>query len=353
MTKEEKRRRGCFLTGILFCIGALVACITSYNARRLVSRYEAIRRLTPRTSLDSPGGGGREVHIPFRYRDGWIVIAATSGGKPVECVLDTGSSIPWWSTALPVSARHTGVTYPHYAPYHGTASGPAELMMLSELTLGPLKVYDVPGIAYQPTGREWTARFLYLGNSVFAHTVLTIDYRRQELIVRQGGPRTALAGQQAAEKKPEPSRGRRLNFVPRDQRLRFVWSVNPHSLGPGYPTIAGTIAGHPARYGVDTGSAGVPLAIISEGMCSLLRQENQVVVQRSGYLGLEQTRSLTWSLGKVAYRTPVWLVPDLAGATGDADALLGQPVLQNYGVTIDYPRRQILLQWNPLPLPFK
>jgi hypothetical protein len=277
------------------------------------------------------------VHVPFQLQNGCILVQAALAGKTMECVVDTGFNCVAWADWLNVAARRM--------PGDGAivdAAGwqiPATPALLSSLQIGHYKARNVPGYAVK-TGRHeerptlFAERPVFLGNPAFQQVVLTIDYQQQELVLRQ--PACDLSS---------PSHGKQDRVFP------FV----PCS-GPGnatLPLIQGAIAGRPARILLDTGWTGPEIGLTEPFRDAILssrtkehpgHSSEKVSRQMLGQPAfLERLPDVSFSLGDPhawSGRRPATVI---ARIFPDVDAILGPDVLRDFRMTIDYPRRRVLL----------
>jgi predicted aspartyl protease len=320
-----------------------------YKTNQVETNVKAAIKLEPIISL-SPSASHIAV-IPFHLSYGHIVVTGTSGGKTVQCLIDTGASSVQWSDTLGLAAKPLGVTFAHQSPYYTLAPRPAQWMLLKELRIGPLDIRACPGLAYahlQSDDNE--SNMINIGNSVFAHFVVTIDYQKHELLIRRpGGSVPAFAKVQKSGPHSSAQQHSARTYV-----FNFEWQV-PHdssglqALGPGQAILAGSIGGHPATMVLDTGAGNIGIAVTNAMLNSQLSQQYKASVSRNSLLEIKLLSKVEWSVGgSLHYRGLVILLPN-SPDNGPPDALIGTQVMECYKVTIDYPDQKVFLRWD-LPL---
>lgn len=187
----------------------------------------------------------REVRVPFRTNAGGdIIIKALPGGKPVSCIVDTGAENTVWAKSLSVKSRRTKKT-----ELLEDAVGnriPGRRVHVASLKLGDYEVRNLSGTEINDqtaAGRKGLPRSrseVLLGNEAFDRVVLTIDYEKKGLLLRE--PDYDLTKQK------------------RDSqalRQKFEWSQGTE----GFPVIPCRIGTQVVRFGIDTAWAGKEIGI--------------------------------------------------------------------------------------------
>lgn len=275
-----------------------------------------------------------EVRVTFRGKGGWIDLTARSSGKATDCILDTGSALAMWPQALSLASTDAQFHYTQFTPYPGTRSRPANWRKLADLKFGDYEMQDCPGIAYDADSGD-AKRFggaLLIGYPALAQTVVTIDFRRKEVVFR--------------DKTYDVTR---LPIGPMAYLLNMA--VNPRDVHKGYhqPIVEGTIAGHKVHLILDTGLAWGGVALAEPKLIATLQQAAHGRPLFSSTAGTTDVRvipDILWSVGSLVDQAHIDLMPGFV--SGDADGVLGYEILRNYRITIDYERQKILLEWNPL-----
>jgi hypothetical protein len=281
------------------------------------------------------------VHIPFRLQGEDILVRANLAGKTVECDIDTGANIIAWAERLHIAGRKIPADATSVDGAGQTL--PFTLVLLPTLQIGDYKLWNILGAAAK-TGKQdakptsFTDRPGQIGNLAFQQVVLTIDYPKQELVLRQ--PTYDFSSQ--------PRGKQDMVFeIPPDAENDFVT----------LPVIRGVIEGRPARILLDTGWAGHDI-----GLTEAFRREIQPTLAKE-YPG---DRSEKIGRKMANGRTPVERLPNVQFTLGDkpawnvlcpaivvarifthVDAVIGPEVLGDFRVTIDYPHRKVLLEPPP------
>lgn len=278
----------------------------------------------------------QKVRVPFQRSQGWVVVQADFSGRLTNCILDTGTPYIIWPASLRLSGNHTLVHYSEFAAYFTAYPGPAEWRILPSIRLGNYELHDCPTLAYG-SEKSPIADFQktdigvamnhapILGYPAYARTVLTIDFQKQELIFRQ------------------PAYD--ITHLPSHSGAYLLDMVKSETY-PNVPVVLGTVAGHPVHIVLDTGSAVIGIGLTDEKLISAIKQQTGRNVIYNDRLGTEVVPDAVWSVGDLIDQSPIDLVPKLT--SGDVDAVLGYELLRNYRITIDFTRRKILLEWNPL-----
>lgn len=295
------------------------------------------------------------VRVPFTKQNGLIIVQATLGDKVLPCVLDTGDPLVRWPKRLQLAGKATGI---HAMGQDVSGAGAAhEMVLLSRVRIGTYELTNVPSWAVgaqKPspddaaappdegiTGGVWQ-RYPVLGNVVFEQVALTIDYRKSELILRPRGVPDAAAT-------PRRTPGTRTLPV---QRVGPVFTGESGAAHGGFLALAGTVEGRPVNFLLDTGlpfETGIVLAPNKRGLLAAeaSRQEVQAVTGL-GQVSADRFTNVSWSLNGGAAEKGDVIIPTQFALLGDnktsIDALVGAYLLQNYRVTIDYPRARVLLE---------
>ncbi len=274
-------------------------------------------------------GGGLHgaTHIPFRLSNGVIIINAHINGKPMDCVVDTGCPIVFWASWLHLTDQRTGLEAS--IGDAGSHTAHAQEAILDTVQIGGLKLHNLP--SYAVAASRQSSAYLTLGNVLFAHTVLTIDYAKRELIIQPSVPNTVPAGVQ-------------------DYRhtLNFRW-FNPDERGEaGVPCVRGTVMLKPVNMTIDTGWYGGSIGItnrfyhqlrtqIRAGRVKVHEKAMNVVFGTTGTMAISR---VSWSLGDITQASPALTVNTLAP---EEQAVFSPYLLKGYRTTIDYPQQKIWL----------
>lgn len=269
----------------------------------------------------------RQVRVPFTQERGLIYVQALWAGKPVECVLDTGATYISWPQTLDLAATPTEISV-HILGIGENRAYDGKWFLVPSLELGDLKLKNVPAISEigvkKANGQKISLapaegiQKIILGNYVFENVVLTIDYQKQEVILR--------------ETDYDITRLPRLHSY----LLDLFWD-NDGSL-----VLLGQLAGHPARFQIDTGNTVgiVSNSAFAQKYLSAYRTKSTVKTAFE-VISSEKIRGVNGNIGGIEFNTgTVTIVP----LNSNVDVLVGESFLKNFRVTIDYSRRKVLLE---------
>lgn len=350
--REQRTRTGIvFSTKAKIIITSVVAmcvilCLSIVYIKQRTPRFSE-RRLTLNSSQIY-----QEVDVPFRLQQGLIHVRAKFAGQNADCIIDTGCA----SILCPQNFLSEGTPTWCHATVRDDSGRTVQVrqIVVKDVKLGGYELHDMPVFQLDENGKKQnktkptSASIAYplLGNSAFAHVVLTIDYHRKLLIIRQ-----------------HQYDFDQSHISINDKVLRFCWGdVLPN--GCGVIEVAGKIHSIPLHFIFDTGYTGNMLGLSDLAVktkltkAGLLSSNNFKVLEagfgsmRGGYV-----KNVTWSLQNNAYissytinrTTPAILIKNLGLAS---DAIMGPSLFQDYCITIDYPRKKILLasHWYHQPL---
>jgi hypothetical protein len=279
------------------------------------------------------------VHIPFTLQDGHIYVHALFDGKPRQCMVDTGTNGIMAIKGTGIQGRATG-----HIVKSLNLDGPdtfGQEIMLHNLQLGSYELQNV-SISLMPTpvnpDNALSDGVPLLGDDAFSQIVLTIDYARRELILRQ--PQYDFTAQRNAP-----------NSV--------VLDFNGNKYGRDFPCVAGTLRGKPSTFVLDTGFANDYIAVAPQagaGAVSVhgLKPLGRKWVRTSYallYLNQVNCTLFTSPYGRkscLAFQCPAVVFPNIQGRYG---ASVGIEILKRFRITIDYPRRRMLLEPNVFTAP--
>jgi predicted aspartyl protease len=286
----------------------------------------------PQTTAFHVTGSQTETHVPFTLRGGSIVVDALINGKPEKCFVDTGCSSVLWNSRLHLTDQRTGVQS-SISDAGGHTSSVQEAL-LTRVQIGGLDLHDV--ISDAVTSSSFEAEMgPILGNSVFAGTVLTINYHKQELIIQP------------------PLRYNVMSRIKYPQNvLDFHW-INPDLHGMfGVPCFRAKVMTLPAEMTLDTGWVDNSLGLTTS---FYRRLDSQLKASHSKI----RSSTSTFALGQALVTTVSGLSSSFAGITllssgtvvntlsPPAQAILGYGFLKNCRTTIDYPDKKIWFEGIP------
>ena len=316
---------------LMVCLGVLTV-VLAYNWRgsQMDHQEQHLLASLPAVTLHS-NRPYHEVRVSFRGRNGWIDLTASSSGKAIDCILDTGDAFATWPQALSLASTDAHFHYTQFTPYSYTRPRSASWRMLTDLKLGDYEMQDCASLAYDAdTGDARQSRdALIIGYPALARIVLTIDYRKQELLFRD--------------------KTYDLTHLPAGPGIYLLnMAANPEDVHRRYrqPIVQGTIAGQRVNLILDTGLSWGGVVLANPKLISAIQQSVHGRMLRSWTTGRGTLPVTPWSIGNLAGQAPINLMPNFV--SHHADGVVGYEVLRNYRITIDYERQKILLEWNPL-----
>jgi predicted aspartyl protease len=277
------------------------------------------------------------IEIPFEYVHHEILIHADVDDlKGLTLIFDTGASSPTFDSSLKLNGSHLANNLIHEAE----GQEPGETVWLSEIKLrGPLGAVTAVNIAALVTDLAQVGKVVgkhvdgLLGISFTSGYVVEIDYERQMLVFHS--PRAFTIAGRAG-----------------DSSRSFMFDTKPAAPSRRVSSVmvAGKLAGeYDYDFLVDTGFGGyVSVAQAAAQQSGLFTEDTPHVTSTSFSLSHKFTsnkiRAGFLMLGDINLSHRVVQVDvrnnDRDGQTG----IVGNRLLQNYHVTLDYPRRKLLLE---------
>ncbi len=275
------------------------------------------------------------VCVPFTLDGGDILVRASLDGRVTKCLVDTGTTDIMIPNGAGVRAVDTGETV-HVENVDGSDDR-YRRTVLRHLHLGN---YELRGtyadVEATRDKSDASADPPTLGDAAFSHIVLTIDYARRELVLRQ----------------PQ------YDFT-RDRNAHhgFVMSINRDMDDPDFPFVLGTLCGKPAKLILDTGNDGDVVGLTERAGAEATVEYSTHLVghrrvrQKSRHPSLNDVvfflpATLGREHGHIWYKSPAEVFPGLGGSRADVGVDIGEGFLSQFRVTIDYPRRRVLLEPN-------
>ncbi len=277
------------------------------------------------------------MEAPFEYKNHQIFVHGTlDGHKDLTFLFDTGASAPVIDRALNISGYGLGSTTIQEA--EGVTS--ADQLWVRDLSLGSEKAQArVHNIAVLVTDLSQVSRVLgqkvdgIIGIPFCAGFVTEIDYEKH--LLRFYNPRTYSIASRVGD----------------DQRT-FVFDVTPMNLKRAASSVLISGQLHPKYdydFLVDTGFGGYLSVAHSAAQESGLFKTDTPHVSATSYgvtrsFRSDKIRAGFLMLGPINLSGRVVAVDyrnnDVIGQTG----IVGNRLLQNYRVTLDYPRHKLLLE---------
>jgi len=161
----------------------------SRSARARLSRL--LRAMRPALASRRPF---HRVDVPIRLRGGYALVWSGWGGKSTWSILDTGTGPTIWPNWLRLGGNNLGVSEMWWWMNGHGCKG--EWVLIRNITFAGVRLRDVPteALALPPPGaprnpRDFAAGISnpIMGMDALSGLVLTIDYRRRLLTVRDSG----------------------------------------------------------------------------------------------------------------------------------------------------------------------
>ena len=276
-----------------------------------------------------PSGGASTEHvIPFLFH-GTIWLRTSFGKGDVWAFLDSGAVI----ASCPADFGVSGVKWKDVqkASVGGPSPRSGTLVILPSVALHGCDLQKCPVIEYVRLPGEINRDDLaIIPLSVFNTMSVTIDFKRSQLILSEK--------RRAADATASPD--------PRNDLGAPVWlplvPASYEGWGP-YPVVRGTIDGIRVNFVLDTGSAG-GLWVTNSKLFSAL-QRTASLPSRNDHSGPQKTPAILtgdWSLGPL-HGNAQMIFGAKAGVPA-IDASIGNAVLRDYRITIDYPNNRVCFE---------
>ncbi|MCW3097369.1 MAG: hypothetical protein JWL77_2987 [Chthonomonadaceae bacterium] len=273
----------------------------------------------------------QEVDIPLTLRGYRPYVQANWSGRKLDCMVDTGSYFISWPQWLQLDTQQLGVPWSSAGPEGPPI--PGEMMVSPRIQIGNLTLINmmteatgVPKPSPLSAKRQMRMSGVpdpILGIYAFVSCVFTIDYRHNKLILRNRDYDVT-----------------RLPKAPHTLLVPYEEDIARRVILPG------TLAGHPARFMLDTGSV---------WMCASAEfaRKNLGYVPKPGFSwdsvytshpSPPVVRNVATTLVGKPFKIPNLYV---AERTGNVDVMLGAAFFYGTRVTIDPVRKVVLLERNP------
>lgn len=259
------------------------------------------------------------AEIPFEYKNGCIVVQVTIGKENYDYIFDTGGYND--ITDAIQAKNHFPVLTTQTVGSSNKLKSKVDLVRVDSLRIGPLVFRDVAALQMNfknsPT-IDCTVNGALIGASIIKLYCWQIDLERKKIIITDRPERLDLAG---AVKLPVTFNTRQM------------------------PYFTGKLNGHDEKFMFDLGSSSLCIltpktAANYTGKTPVIEVDN--VASEGGNGVLKQTMKLfaadLLELGAIRLQK----VPVFSLATVNEN-LIGNPILQNYRVTLDFPHSAIYL----------
>jgi predicted aspartyl protease len=273
------------------------------------------------------------VYIPFKLKNNCIYTKAVVGDRTVDCMVDTGADWILWPSSLGLKGRRTGEQTVINAinDMHGIAN----IVIIPSIRLGDYEILNARTFSSVLPNMRSTSHsspskqmdfpwsFTGVGNEVFRDRVLTIDYEKQMIVLRE---------------KTYDITKKRLR--PTDRLLNFTWAKTAGDQ-IGRPVVEGKMEGRSIHIMLDTCVGGV--AISTDLYRSIGGNRKLVKTQFSTHLGPTKGNNVNKMIGSIAGIM-------FGGEFGVCDfnvpleAAVGGAFLKHFRVTFDYARNKVLLE---------
>lgn len=278
--------------------------------------------------------------VPFQLRNRLISFQADFDGRKEDCILDTGSPAILWPRSKELPGKRT-LSWGYATDAAGNSVSTTELV-LGSIKIGGYELQGVPTLAVSGNSSPSHSypdlrQICDIGNSAFSQAVLTIDYKRHILILRN------------RDFDPIAHSSKRCFVFP------FQWkSKTPGTSNFGYLVIAAKTSGHTLTIVVDTGDS-VPATSLTDSyvrthLSGMKLRHHWTQKTAFGETKVDWIPSLKILVSDVRPNVPKFLINQpivvLPDQHDGADAVIGYSVLKDYRVTIDYPRQRIFLEPN-------
>jgi hypothetical protein len=338
---NNRRKFAALTISILAVASIAVASFYRPSNDNHASKLAAFEKLEPDVTLIQEGKN-TVYNIPFRWIDGRIIVNGVSGGKPIQCMINTACSIAELPNTLPLTMKHTGIVF-RSIPLSGTRLRPIECVILGNITIGGLEIANCPALLYRGERSDLSNEpFLTIGSAFFSHLVLRIDYANHDLEVWPDSG-SAVNRQHMTSKNPRRTGIIYNRFDQRSYTTTFAWDKKDYSFGLGAPVIGGRIDNRPVKLVLSSNAPYLALGITNKSLLSAFNQ-SCCNTSRGNTTDQSKLHNTAWSFGPFYYTGHVKLMTESPSTY--ADGMLGGEVLQCYLMTIDYPDREINFQWN-------
>jgi predicted aspartyl protease len=316
---------------VLLAIAGLLAILfvpktTNHSKTTISKQLPSLSVLSPEKYVFHGQGNHKETRVPFCLRGGTIEVKAIINGKSVRCSVDTGSAEILWNARLQLTDQRSG--FQSSASDAGGHSVSLQEAVLDSVQIGTLELKHIRSYAITSDNPQSNPE-ISLGNSVFAHTVLTIDYARHELVIQPPFSYNVMA------RISDPS-----------NVLSFQWiSADPRNM-LGAPCVHAKVMGLPVNMIIDTGWVCDPIDLSRSFYNRLVPRLEANHVKRHkavarflwGNSDIIIIDRLSSSFAGITLTSPAGTIEAL---NPGAQAVLGYGFLRILRTTIDYPDRKI------------
>jgi predicted aspartyl protease len=325
LRQRRRRRGGRSAVALLLAVSLLIGL-------RAVSTAAAQAAEAPGKASFRFPAGAREVRVPLRVSGNLAAVSARIGGKQADCLLDTGSGAISVPQELRSAVALDGRNY-QVRDAGGTSSIHAS-GALRLLEIGGYERSDAHAVVLgdknaRADQQSETDAIPLLGNSAFTPVVVTIDYRLRELCIRP--PSNSFSYERMKE-------GSHVLDFQLDRGTE------------GVPIIPVLLNGRAAKVILDTGWGGSTIGISRALREAAGLSPGEIVVHSFLFSSARVEKAhgalLSWDASsEFQFKTDALVLPSQfpLGEHG-ADGIIGMNILKHYRLTIDYPRRKILLE---------
>ena len=292
---------------------------------------------------------GKEATVPLVKQGNGLYVNAWLNNQEVLCRVDTGAESVEWSRGLHVEGKMTSSQGQACDLLGGCVA--VQTVLLPRLKIGNYEITNIPtdmsdaGSGPFTPAQEDAVQQPLLGNTAFVRTVLTIDYKKAQLIIR-----------------PPQYDFLRQPRKPGDRILEMGWASHYSDSDwrkscYGTPAIEASLGGAPFWCTLDTG-AGQPEICLTQAlvdrnplmkqkrhdMSSLNATSSSAQVERFQDLKVRFKCLGPLHAAPLLLRLNALVTPTLNGAEVGGAGVIGLPLMKQYRITIDYGRGRVLLE---------
>jgi hypothetical protein len=292
---------------------------------------------------------GKDAIVPLvKHRNG-LYVNAWLNNQEVLCKVDTGSDSVEWSRGLHVEGKMTGSHGESCDLLGGCVA--AQTVLLPRLKIGNYEITNIPTDMSDAGSGPFTpvledaGQQPLLGNTAFVQTVLTVDYKKAQLIIRP--PQYNFLRQPRRPGDRVLEMGWTSRYSGSDWRKSFY----------GTPAVEATLGNAPFWCTLDTGAGGSEICLTQtlvdnnpsvkqrwRDVSSLNATSSSAQVERFHNLTVKFPCSVLSRTPPVALNLNGLVTPTLKSDPVEGAGVIGLPLMQRYRITIDYGRGHILLE---------
>lgn len=292
---------------------------------------------------------GKEAIVPLVEHGNGLYVKAWLNNQEVLCKVDTGSESVEWSRGLHVEGKVTTSQGQDCDLLGGCVA--TQTLLLPRLKIGNYEITNIPTEMSEAGSGPFTpvledaGQQPLLGNTAFVQTVLTVDYKKAQLIIR--------SPQYDFLRQPRKPGDRVLEMGWASHYSNEDWRKSCY----GTPAIEATLGSAPFWCTLDTGAGGSEICLTQtlvdnnpfvkqrrHNMSSLNATSSSAQVERLYNLNVKFPCSAPPHSSPIALNLNGVVTPTLRSDPVEGTGVIGFPLMQRYRITIDYGRGCILLE---------